>query len=122
MFRKCLEDVEVNLLEYAFLMSDHPVSSGSWWVRVPTLMPLIPEGYPYQTYVYYDNNIFLNDDACKPVTVNWQCIQNYMSVKAMPNRDFQYKANDEGIIPDGTRVIVAFMENNPRDPMLTDFF
>jgi len=120
MIMDCLEEYDINQMEYCFLIGNHSHGSGSFKMNVPKIMPLIGKGNPSTNNVVFNSNIFLNDEECKPSPTNSVTTQNWITIPRFANTDLQFKADINGIIHSGARFICCFMDRNIRAVYITD--
>jgi len=122
MIEKGLIDLDVNHFEYCFLLEDTSAGASYFKMNVPKIMPLIPQGDPISVTTPYNNNIFINDPACKPQASPTIDIQNFITLPKFRNTNMP-KVKDpdgDGIIPKGERFIVVVMDHNIKDIYVTD--
>jgi hypothetical protein len=117
---KGLDDFSVDCFEYGFLVQDTDTGSGEFNLYIPKLMPSFSRNDPTKVNWTFNNNIFLNDAKCKPRTSTRIQTQNYVSVNRHFNRNFNARANNDGIIKKGTRFIIQIMDENIRDMRISD--
>jgi hypothetical protein len=111
----CLEDYDIEMFEYGHLVEQ--TSHSSFWFKlyIPKLMATFPLGDPAQTRWVFNNNIFLNDDACKPITGKNITTQNFVNAHRHYNLDFGIPADHGGWLYKGQRFMLQFMDRNIRD-------
>lgn len=117
---QALEEYHINPFEYAFLSERSHKDNDSFKFYIPKLMPYFPFSSPKHTNWVFNNNIFLNDDACKPRTSTQVQAQNYVTVGRHFNRSFGARADYENRIAANTRFIIQIMDGNIRDMRVSD--
>jgi hypothetical protein len=119
MIINCLEEYDIEPFEYAFLCENTHHASGSFKFHIPKVMTF-GRGKPKKVNNIFNNNIFVNDSSCKPVTSNSITTQNYVTVKRHFHTDFSYRADVNGIVHEGTRFIIQVMHGNIKDLYVRD--
>lgn len=118
---KALNEYSINSHEYGFITEKTHYTSGNYPMYIPKLMPLIGIDKPKQINNIINNNIFINDKECKPVTSTSLTTQNYITPKKFQQADFRFKADIDGYIHQGVKFICLIMDNNPKDIYITNF-
>jgi hypothetical protein len=116
-----LEEIKLDSLEYAYLISDTKYNSAEFPLWVPKLLPLVPSAAIQAANVAIDNNIFINEE--KPQTPTTIPTRNYLSVPKFRQADFEYKLEDfsaDITIKKGTKFMVTIMHGNIKDIYVTD--
>lgn len=121
----CLEELHINHFEYCFLTSDHWFETDSFQVKIPKIMPLIPDGDSKTVSTTFRNTIFVNANECKPQVPSKVTTQNYLTVSKFQNADMQYQVPDyeetgDGYIKRGTKLIAVVMDGNIKDIYMTN--
>lgn len=114
MIINCLEEYDIEPFEYAFLCVKTPHTSATFKLHIPKVMTF-GRGKPKKVNNVFNNNIFVNDNSCKPATSNSITTQNYVTVKRHFHTDFSYRADPAGFLHEGTRFIVQVMHGNIKD-------
>lgn len=129
-----ITNFEVNMFEYCTLMKDLRLpESKNAYVKIHKLMPYCNENEETTS-----DSIFINDSECKP-NINGSfttsdsikvSIFNLASFEKLGKAIYSTMVDQEGttvqvqtgtIIPEGTKMIVMFMDNNINDGYLTNF-
>jgi hypothetical protein len=116
----CLEEHEIEPFEYGHLVEDTWHGADSFKLYIPKLYVQHGRGKPLQNRYVFNNNIFLNDAACKPTAGKNITRQNYITVKRHLNRNFAVRADNRGILKAGQKFIIHVMDRNIRDMRITD--
>ncbi len=109
-----LEEINCDILEYAYLTEDSFHGSNSFKLWVPKIMAPMPFGCP-KSWNGVIGKIFLNDSACKINHSSSINFQNHISVARHQDKDFEARADDTGKLHMGQQFIVSFMNHNPKD-------
>lgn len=120
MITDSFEPLEIQQLEYAFLLEKTSSTADKFKLNIPKIMPLIERSTPIKLKKVFNDNIFANAVACRPNGLNNVHLQNYLTVEPFRNTDFAYKENAEGFIDVDDTFIVSFMNKNVRDVKITD--
>jgi hypothetical protein len=110
-----LEEYDVNMFEYGHLTTKTPHNAHSFKLYIPKIMATFGMGSPKSNNKTFNNKIFLNDNACKPVTAKSVTVQNYITVERHLDRDFSMRADSAGYLHSGQKFIVHMMDKNIRD-------
>jgi hypothetical protein len=110
-FIDALEEYGIDEMEYGILIEDSNSEGETFRLYIPKLMTFFRNESQHQKWVF-NNNIFLNDNECKPETNNHVNTQNFVTVRKYP---LQHYPDADGIIRSGRRFIVHVMNKNIRD-------
>lgn len=105
--------------EYVFLTHKQHHASSSFQVRHPKIAPYL-SGKPKVTPSGYNNQIFANDNACKPKMGNKLSVQNYITIPRSTNCSLEHLADKQGMIAADTRLIVRCHNNNMKEMVIVD--
>lgn len=111
-----ISSVELNQNEYCFMHGRHYYNSSNIQTVIPKLMTDIPA----QTSEYFNRNIFVNASECKPVSDSKVFFQHYITVPRSQQCSLADKADKNGYVADGTKVICLCMNNNIKDLRIID--
>lgn len=122
MIVNALEDMAIMENEFCFTVEKQYWGNGSFTVTIPKLMPLM--GGSIKTVTSnFNNNIFINDAACKPVTSNSMSTQGFITVPRSPNCSLEHKKSGiDELIPSGTRLVCSCMNKNYKNMTITDSY
>lgn len=109
-----MNEYEINESEYAFLTITTHHTAPNFDLHVPKLMTF-PRGAPTQSTRQYNKSIFVNDDKCKPSASGALATQNFLNIDRYFDKDLSLRADPAGLLYDGTRFIVHFMDKNIQD-------
>lgn len=114
-----LSDLQLNDIEYCFLVGDHSVDSKEFRVRNPKLTPLIDTSKVDSKNIVFNSSIFINSSKARPSINKKIHTQNYITVKKSNNCTLDHLAIN-GIIPHNTRVRCICNNNNINDMIIID--
>lgn len=117
---KGLEDYGIKPFEYAFLTEATSKDAETFRLYLPKLMPMFPCDTPVFNNWLFNNNVFLNDDVCKPRSISTIKTQNFITVPRHLSRDFSPRADGSGNLPKDSKFIVQVMDENIRDIRVSD--
>lgn len=115
-----LEEYELNMFEYAHLCEPSHANNSTYKVYIPKVMATFPFGSPQQQRWIFNNNVFVNDDNCKPSVGKEVTTQNYVTTGRLFDRNFWHRADRNGIMGKGTKFILQIMDGNIRDRRIAD--
>lgn len=115
----CLEDYDINILEYAHLTVNTHKDSPTFKLYVPKVMTF-GMGDPKTTNFVFNNNIFINDPECKPAAATSVTTQNFLTIGRHIEREFKPRADGNNILHKGNKFILRVMDKNIRDMTITD--
>lgn len=110
-----LDEINLDLWEYAYLTKDTNHASQRFQVYVPKLMSGIPFGDPKgsNTGISTKNNLS-NASACKPSMSTTLAVQNFITSERHLDRDFKERKNIKDDLVKGQQFILSFMNHNPQ--------
>jgi len=113
-----LESLGVKSDEYCFLLEESNQYNKSFKVNIPKFMPMFSiDDTPKTNNIIFDNNIFLNDETCKPIVNKSIVTQNYISLERFRNTNFRFHPSK---IHKKTRFICKIVNMNLRNMGITD--
>lgn len=113
-----LTELEINQLEYCFLVADTHGNSSTFPVHIPKIMPLVGMS-DKKVKTVINNNILVNAADCKPQTASSYMTQGYYTIGRFENVNLSHKTRIDGYITKGARFIAAVMDKNIRDMYIT---
>lgn len=123
MLHENLENIQLNTMEYGFLMKNTSYNASSFPIKIPKLFPLAGTSAKESTIAIDNNNIFVNAPDCKPTVSSTIKTSNYINVPKLRNANLSHKVPnypDSSTIPSGTRFLVMVMNENINDIYITD--
>lgn len=110
-----LEEVNLELWEYAYLTIDTKHYSQYFKIYLPKLMAGFPFGDPkgWEVPISTKSNLS-NASQCKPSMSTTLPVQNYITSERHLDRSFAERADYKNDLVKGQQFIISFMNHNPR--------
>lgn len=110
-----LEEINCDIMEYAYLTIDTLHYADSFKLHIPKIMAPEPFAGPNNWIKGLSPGIFKNDAACKVTPSSTIGFQNYVVIYRHLDKDFSMRARPDQHLNMGQQFIVTFMNHDPRD-------
>lgn len=115
-FGNSLSPIQLEQNEYCIMTSSQYHNSSYIDVKLPKLMTDIQSART----AYFNKNIFINAKECKPSVSSTISLQDHLSIPRSQQCSLQSRADEYGIVPQGTRLIARCMNGNIKDLRIID--
>lgn len=109
-----LDEVNFDILEYAYLTVRTHHTSNSFDLWIPKFMAPQPFGSK-STWVGTIKNLLENDGACKVSLGSTIKLQNFVNVARHTDTDFSMRADIYGYLHVGQQFLITAVNHDPRD-------
>lgn len=109
-----LDEINFDILEYAYLTTRTPHSAQSFDLWIPKLVAPLPFG-DKKSWNESIVSPFQNSNECKVTPAKSLTLQNYITVERHVDTDFESRADIEKKLSVGQGFVVTLMNHDPRD-------